>query len=207
MTEAYKQVMLSPLDAKTISKAALQKRIIRFFRTVRMREAMAATTGERGEKARCTFEKIQKTEQAQAKKEFSQSTKQLPSEDDNSQKLWLESLKMTSDPTAMSIYGTGLFLIQMAVSQIVKRKKEIEVQNISALDKAGSPYTSLDLNAIKTAAAMILPFAPPPTTAERRAMALAGVLVGLTPDEIKEDPDAYTAQPPNTIETTGKAHE
>ena len=82
----------------------------------------------------------------------------------------------------------------------VKRKKEIDERGMSALERNASPYTAIDISALKTAAAMILPFAPPPTTAERRAMSLAGVMIGLAQDDITESPDDYTAPPPSTID-------
>lgn len=216
MTDAYKHVMISPQEAKIISKSALQKRVVRFFATHRMREAMAASDGERGERARADYERWKTSQKIEAIKTFSKTQHERKqnapecadssscntnhSQNDIAQidarKAWIDSLQVTDNPTAMSIFGTGLFLAQSAIQQILKRKKEIEDNGISCLDKDGSPYTALDLNALRTAASMILPFAPPPTTAERRAMSLASVMIGLTQDAIAEDPDAYTAPPP-----------
>ena len=121
--------------------------------------------------------------------------------------LWLDSLNFTDNPTAMSVYGTGLFLAQTAVQQILKRQKEIRDRGLSPLEKDASPYSALDLNAIRTAASMLLPFAPPPTSAERKAMSLAGVLLGLSTDAIEENPDEYTAPPPSAIDITMNADE
>ena len=209
MTDSYKKVMLSPADAKIISKSALHKRVVRFFATHRMREAMAATQGERGVKARKHIAKWQQTEKSEAISKFAKIQKKnklldegdddAPSAEQLRQK-WLQSLQVTDDPTAMSIYGTGLFLAQMAIMQIMKRKKEIDERGMSALERNASPYTAIDISALKTAAAMILPFAPPPTTAERRAMSLAGVMIGLAQDDITESPDDYTAPPPSAID-------
>lgn len=121
--------------------------------------------------------------------------------------LWLDSLNFTDNPTAMSVYGTGLFLAQTAVQQILKRQKEIRDRGLSPLEKDASPYSALDLNAIRTAASMLLPFAPPPTSAERKAMSLAGVLLGLSTDAIEENPDEYTAPIPAAIDITHTANE
>lgn len=227
MTNAYKRVMLSPQESKIISKSALQKRVVRFFGTDRMRAAMAATEGDRGDRAKADYEKWKCSQKLDAIKKFadipSKKAESRPAQQEeppaqapsvktdntaldtpqshaNAKKAWIESLQVSESPTAMSIYGTGLFLAQTAIQQIMKRKKEIEVNGVSCFEKNGTPYTALDLNALRTAASMILPFAPPPTTAERRAMSLAGVMIGLAQDAIEESPDDYTAPPPCTIE-------
>ena len=61
------------------------------------------------------------------------------------------------------------------------------------------------ISALKTAAAMILPFAPAPSAEDRRQMSKAAVLLGLLPDNIQENPDDYTAPIPATIDVSEDA--
>lgn len=208
--EAYKRVMLSKYELNRISDAALKKRVNRFFGNLRLREAMAQYKGRRGNKARKDIENYNERkkdiEPPETKTKAKKETKPKETHEEQPTKTscndahdWLESLQISKDPTALSIYGTGLFVLQIAVSQIQRRYEEIQKLGLSPFEKDASPYTALDLQAIRTAASMIMPFAPPPTNAERKAMALAGVLVGLTEAEIKEDPDAYTAPPPASV--------
>ena len=103
----------------------------------------------------------------------------------------------------MTIYGTGQFIAYMAVKEIMDRQAEIKKRGLTALDKNGSVFTPTILNALKTAAAMVLPFAPAPTAEDRKEMSKAAVLLGLFPDDIKEDPDFSTAAPP-VVDTTSE---
>ena len=98
--------------------------------------------------------------------------------------LLLESLNINKDPSAMTIYGTGQFLAYVAVKEIMQRQREIKDRHIDVLSKDGSALTPNIINAIKTAAAMILPFAPAPSAEDRREMSKAAVLLGLMPDKI-----------------------
>lgn len=115
---------------------------------------------------------------------------------------WLDSLNVNENPSSMTIYGTGQFLAYMAVKEIMARQAEIKIQGISPLDKNGSALTPTIISALKTAAAMLLPFAPAPSADDRREMSKAAVLLGLVPDNIHESPDEYTAPMPNAIEVT-----
>lgn len=267
-TEAYRRVMLSKYDQQSISDSALRKRVTRFYNTFRIREAMAASPGERGKKAREDFQKWRESQQAKAIGRFSSVTKKvvdaienneadtgtddnrnddsfehneessqdnkvveskpikqkhvslfdnlvssISEQNDESQETkpvkqmsdrdkWLDSLNISENPSALSIYGTGQFLAYMAVREMMERQREIKERHISVLDKNGSVFTPTIISALKTAAAMVLPFAPAPTAEDRREMSKAAVLLGLMPDNIEESPDAYTAPPPVTLDVT-----
>ena len=286
MTDAYKHVMLSAHDAQSLTEMALKKRVSRFFGTYRMRAAMAAVPGKRGEKAKTDFDKWMQTqkdstvrklapdmaklkekiesgefenssnesdnyeypdnensnevkanqeqddadvcfgsdwnqkEPEEDKKEEAFNVKKLLSEkrikqmekeaslacpDNPSDKQkWLASLQVNEKPSALTIYGTGQFLTYIAVKEVMERQAAIKAQGIGVLEKNGSALTQNIISAFKTAAAMILPFAPAPTTEERKEMSKAAILLGLMPDQIQENPDDYTAPPPVIIDVTDK---
>lgn len=285
-TEAYKKVMLSKEDRKTISTSALRKRVMRFYDTFRIREAMAASPGLRGLKAREDYIKWRQKQRDNATSQFKSVAKKIgidvdqalsqtsqedaqdsnyndstsnyshgesksvildeqrnvsseqtsavdqsvvehivrtiSSESSSEQRqqaysitnnssfdslrsdrdMWIESLNINKDPSAMTIYGTGQFLAYVAVKEIMDRQKAIKERHLDVLGKNGSALTPNIISAIKTAAAMILPFAPAPSAEDRREMSKAAVLLGLMPDKIEESPDAYTAPPPVTIDVT-----
>lgn len=117
---------------------------------------------------------------------------------------WLASLQVSSRPTALTIFGTGQFLTYVAIKEIFDRQAAIKERNIDVFDKNGSVLTPNIISALKTAAAMIIPYAPAPTDEDRHAMSKAAVLLGLMPDQIQEDPDDYTAPPPVIIDVTDK---
>lgn len=214
MTEAFKKVMLSPFDRQALSDAALKKRVVRFFSTYRMREAMAATPGERGDKAREDFEAWKLKQKVDAVKKFGSSPRyhspeeiaeverkaREAQENKPDKDKWLESLNVNENPSALTIYGTGQFLAYMAVKEIMARQQEIKQKGISVLDKNGSALTPTIISALKTAAAMVLPFAPAPSAEDRKQMSKAAILLGLLPENIRESPDDYTAPAPNVIE-------
>lgn len=218
MTTAYKKVMLSEEDAKTISEVALKKRVLRFFNTHRMRIAMANTPTRKGEKASENLKrwednqksalikrmhphevKVEKLQEEISKLENKPDKEGLKFTKSDREK-WLDSLNIRENPTSMTIYGTGQFLAYMAVKEIMARQDEIKKQKISPLAKNGSVFTPTIISALKTAAAMVLPFAPAPTEEDRKEMSKAAVLLGLVPDNIKESPDDYTAPMPDTVE-------
>lgn len=227
MTDAYKKVMLSMYDAQAISLSALKKRVFRFFNTYRMREAMAATPGELGEKAKADFEKWKTTQTEDTVKRFVGKPKGLSTEervaienahyeavtgkkatvgtDKTDRDKWLESLNVNENPSSMTIYGTGQFMIYMAVKEMMARQSEIKAKGISVLDKNGSVFTPTIISALRTAAAMVLPFAPAPSAEDRREMSKAAVLLGLMPESITESPDDYTAPIPSAIDVEGSA--
>lgn len=224
MTDAYKAVMLSMYDAQAISKPALQKRVTRFFNTYRMREAMAATPGELGERAKKDFEKwkesqtidqvkrftgkegrelgikAKKVEAENAYYEATTGQKPIVGTDKSDREKWIESLNINVNPSALTIYGTGQYLAYQAVREMMARQEQIKREGISPLDKNGSIFTPMIISALKTAAAMILPYAPAPTAEDRKQMSKAAVLLGLMPENIQEDPDDYTAPAPATID-------
>lgn len=228
MIDAYKKVMLSMYDAQAISAPALRKRVFRFFNTYRMREAMAATPGEAGEKAKADFEKWKESQTEETVKRFIGKPKGLSTEervqienahyeattgkkatvgtDKADRDKWIESLNVNENPSALSIYGTGQFMVYMAVKEMMARQAEIKAKGISALDKNGSVFTPTIISALKTAAAMILPFAPAPSAEDRKEMSKAAVLLGLMPESITESPDDYTAPLPATIEVEGSTN-
>jgi hypothetical protein len=112
---------------------------------------------------------------------------------------WLESLLITDEPTPMSVYGTGQFMMSQAVNEIIKRDKEIKKKGISVLSKDGSVFTPTIISAMKTAASMIIPFVPTQEAIKDNGTATAVTLLGLMQDKIDEDPDAYTAPIPPTV--------
>lgn len=113
---------------------------------------------------------------------------------------WLNSLNINATPDSMTVYGTGQFLAYVAVKEIFARQNAIKASGKTALDKDGSALTPVIISALKTAAAMILPFAPSPTAEDRKQMSKAAVLLGLMPEDISEDPDEYTAPAPVPID-------
>lgn len=119
---------------------------------------------------------------------------------DNAKQKWLASLQVNENPSALTIYGTGQFLTYIAVKEMFDRQAEIKRQNISVLSKDGSVLTPNIISAIKTAAAMIIPYAPAPTEYDRREMSKAAVLLGLLPENIRENPEDYAAPPPIVID-------
>lgn len=122
----------------------------------------------------------------------------------NDRQKWLASLQVNSKPSALTIFGTGQFLTYIAVKEMFDRQAAIKARNIDIFSKDGSVLTPNIISAIKTAAAMIIPYAPAPTETDRREMSKAAVLLGLMPDQIQEDPDDYTAPPPVIIDVTDK---
>lgn len=281
MTDAYKQVMLSMFDRQAIKESALKKRVLRFFSTYRMKEAMANSPGERGEKAKRDFEKWKAQQKIDAVKKFapdavpkdpgnievvkvqvpeidSQDESQKPSEavvevveqdgeqqsesfemvkpeppkkdtsskffdkmvkpylssskEENKEEVlsykeqWVRSLSnYGGDPTAISIYGTGQYLFYVAIKEMQDRSQAIKDNKISVLSKdgTGSVLTPNIISAIKTAAAMVMPFAPAPTADQRKGMQNVAALLAAIP-EISENADDYTAPPPNTIDVVNE---
>ena len=114
---------------------------------------------------------------------------------------WLESLTITDEPAAISVFGTGQFIMYHAVNEMMKRDKAIKEHRYGTniFDKNGSVFTPLILNAFKTAASMIIPFVPTQDAVQDKGTAMAVTLLGLMQDDIKEDPDAYTAPIPPTV--------
>lgn len=127
----------------------------------------------------------------------------LPDSMSDKQK-WLASLQVNAKPSALTIFGTGQFLTYIAVKEMFDRQAAIKSRKIDILSKEGSVLTPNIISAIKTAAAMIIPYAPSPTETDRREMSKAAVLLGLMPDQIQEDPDDYTAPPPVIIDVTNE---
>lgn len=126
---------------------------------------------------------------------------------------WLESLMITEEPSAISVYGTGQFIMYHAVSEMMKRDRAIKMQRsgTGVFDKNGSVFTPLILNAFKTAASMIIPFVQTQDSVQDKGAAMAVTLLGLMQDKIEENPDDYTAPIPPSVEaidvTNGRDHE
>lgn len=112
---------------------------------------------------------------------------------------WIESLLITDDPSALSVYGTGQFMMYHAVNEIIRRDREIKKRGIDVFDKDGSVFTPTVISAIKTAASMIIPFTPTQENSKDNSIPMAVTLLGLMQDDIKVDPDAYTAPIPPTV--------
>ena len=212
MKDAYCEIFKPDPNTK---EQTIRKRIKRFFDTYRMREAMANSPGPRGLRAKAEFEKwklssstepLRNIRDNEVKRKLrldpdkdtltDEDVEKIKQKDDKT--LWLESLNISQTPASLTVYGTGQFLCYVAVKEIMDRQKEIKAKGLSALEK--SALTPTIISAIKTAAAMILPYAPAPTDDERKQMSKAAILLGLFPDDIAENPDDFTAPPPATVD-------
>lgn len=122
--------------------------------------------------------------------------------DRSAREKWLESLMITENPSAISVYGTGQFIMYHAVNEMMKRDKAIKEKRreTGIFEKNGSVFTPLILNAFKTAASMIIPFTAAQTGEQQKEISMAAAMLGLLQDNITEDPDAYTAPPPPTVD-------
>ncbi len=207
MTDAYKKVMV-PKTAD-IKPAALKKRVIRFFQSKRVRAAMEATQGHRGEVAKSRHERSLEAQRQSAIEQFKEETRgneylekivksQEPGalesqyeELKTARDKWRESLQISDTPSIMSVTGTALFIMNTAVMEIIERKNAMKRGEVSALKNTALP-TNL-VAAFKAAADVILPFAPPPTTAERREMSKAGQILCSLVKNIQEKPEDYAA--------------
>jgi hypothetical protein len=118
-------------------------------------------------------------------------------------KAWLESFQDIENPSATTPYGIGLWLATRVLAQMNKREEWIKTHNKSPFDKDGCPYTNVDISAIKTVLAALLPFAPAPTNQEIKQLTTAGLIVSLTAEEMGIDPDEYVAPCPPGV----KSHE
>lgn len=114
---------------------------------------------------------------------------------------WLESLTITEEPEAISVFGTGQFIMYHAVSEIMRRDRAIKEKRYGTgvFDKNGTVFTPLILNAFKTAASMIIPFTTTQDAVQNKEITMATTLLGLMQDKIQEDPDDYTAPIPPTV--------
>ena len=214
MTKAYKAVMdpegkLKPRTLDTYVK--------RFFNNYNLRAAMASTPGRLGIRAMAAFERFKASERLKLADELGhrqrkrkgmprasdEEIEEIKQKDDKT--LWLESLNVNQTPASLTVYGTGQFLCYVAVKEIMDRQKEIKAKGLSALEK--SALTPTIISAIKTAAAMILPYAPAPTDDERKQMSKAAILLGLFPDDITENPDDFTAPAPSTVDVESTTKE
>lgn len=206
MREAYQKIMDPDKKLKPRTRDTYAKR---FFDNARMREAMANTPGPHGAKARANLENWRVSKSYEGIKEIRAEKvreKAIPLTDEDvkevksksAKTLWIESLNINETPVSLTIYGTGQYLCRVAVEEIMARKKEIKEKGLSALEK--SALTPTIISAIKTAAALILPYAPAPTDDERKQMSKAAILLGLFPDDIAENPDDFTAPPPATVD-------
>ena len=120
---------------------------------------------------------------------------------DEQRAAWLESFRDIENPNSATPYGIGLWLAIEVIGQVNKKKAWIERNKLNPLE--ASPYSSADVSAIRTVLSALLPFAPSPTNSERKAMTMASVIIGLTAEEAKVDPDSFTAPVPAGV----KKHE
>ena len=220
---AYRYVMVSEQDERIVNKEAMKKRIKRFYDTYRIRQAMAATPGKRGQEAKKEFEEWKSKHNGEVISEFlgQQGVKvqRLISEKMNSPVTRTETNPVVSNnPPEPSLSQTEQFDNELEIGD--KRLSKIERDKIDWLNSLnvkkdgisvlaangrGSALTPTIISALKTAAAMILPFAPAPSAEDRRQMSKAAVLLGLLPDNIQENPDDYTAPIPATIDVSEDA--
>ena len=115
---------------------------------------------------------------------------------------WLESLTITNEPSAISVWGTGQFILYHAVNEMNKRDRAIKDRKngTGIFEENGSVFTPMILNAFKVAASMILPFVQTQLGDQQKEITMASALLQLSMDNIKVDPDAYTAPIPPTVE-------
>lgn len=115
---------------------------------------------------------------------------------------WLESLTITNEPSAISVWGTGQFILYHAVNEMNKRDRAIKdrKKGTGIFEENGSVFTPMILNAFKVAASMILPFVQTQLGDQQKEITMASALLQLSMDNIKVDPDAYTAPIPPTVE-------
>ena len=120
--------------------------------------------------------------------------------DKSARQKWLDSLTITDQPEAISVYGTGQFIMYHAVSEMMKRDRAIKEhrRETGIFDKNGSVFTPMILNAFKVAASMIIPFTQTQLGDQQREVSMASALLQLSMDNINVDPDAYTAPIPPT---------
>ena len=251
MIEAYKQVMLSESERRTMKAEAVRKRSSRFYQARRIRDAMTFTPGARGEEARKFFENADRKQRVKAVKtmaaeaetnDFIQDTQkptaQNPTErtvadealgnkyisnaiasvsteslEEKEKQLkemrrqWQLSLQISDSPQTLSVTGSALFIMNVAMDEIIKRRKAIDLKMQTQPDSI-LQYTSLPTNlvaAFKASADVIIPFAPPPTPAERREMSKASQILCKLVSEIKEKPEDYAATS-QTIDVTADAN-
>lgn len=115
---------------------------------------------------------------------------------------WLESLTITNEPSAISVWGTGQFILYHAVNEMNKRDRAIKdrKKGTGIFEENGSVFTPMILNAFKVAASMIIPFVQTQLGDQQKEITMASALLQLSMDNIKVDPDAYTAPIPPTVE-------
>lgn len=225
MTAAYKQVMIP--KGSTISDVALKKRVVRFFKQERVRAAMESTDGNLGEKAKIRHKAELEKKRKEALSHFDSDQKndpylknviestmpaQVESELErtkSAQERYRESLQMTGNVDAISVTESAKMVLNYAITEMLERKKAIREQGVSVLDPngRGSALTKNIIYALKTTADILLPFAPPPTTAERREMSKAGQILCSLISGIKEDPDEYAISSHNVIDITADKKE
>lgn len=122
--------------------------------------------------------------------------------DKSARQKWLDSLTITDQPEAISVYGTGQFIMYHAVSEMMKRDRAIKEKrrDTGIFDKNGTVFTPMILNAFKVAASMIIPFTQTQAGDQQREMSMAAALLQLSMNNLDVNPDAYTAPIPPTVE-------
>lgn len=220
MTAAYKQVMIP--KGSTITNAALKKRVLRFFKQERIRAAMEATDGNLGEKTRIRHKKELQRQQKEALSKFSDDQKNDPyiktvigatlpiqleadlEQAKSAQERYRESLQMNGNVDSISVTESAKMVLNYAITEMLERKKAIRERGVDVLDQTGkgSALTKNIIYALKTTADILLPFAPPPTTAERREMSKAGQILCSLISGINENPDDYAVSSNYAIDVT-----
>lgn len=217
---AYKQVMIP--KGTSISDAALKKRVLRFFKQERIRNAMESTDGYLGARARMEHENDLKQQQQEVLSRFTdeqrndpyirnviESTSPIATENKleemkSARERYRESLQMSGTVETIAVTESAKMLLNYAVTEMMERKQAIRSRGEDILDKSGkgSALTRNIIYAIKTAADIIMPFAPPPTTAERREMSRAGQILCSLISNIDENPDDYAVSSNYAIDVT-----
>lgn len=115
---------------------------------------------------------------------------------------WLKSLSITDEPEAISVYGTGQFIMYHAVNEMMKRDQAIKEKKreTGIFDKNGSVFTPLILKAFNVATSMIVPFTQTNNSDKDGIKSMAAAILDLSLDNLNTDPDAYTAPVPPTAE-------
>lgn len=115
---------------------------------------------------------------------------------------WRESLQITDTPSIMSVTGSALFIMNTAISEIIERKAAIKREGVSILKTTALPSNLV--SAFKASADVILPFAPPPTAAERKEMSKAGQILCSLISNINEKPEDYAVSSQGIIDVVNE---
>lgn len=210
-SRAYKEVMLTKDEIKSMRPATISRRVERFFSTRRMKIAMLELEGKAGEQEREEYEKDIAEQRAKAQERFKallgdhkKDIDEIEKPDPQMMEAWKEAIspngKLSDKENipGILIWGSGRVLYSLAFEEILARREEIKKRGLSPLSH--SYFSSGALKALNLAYMQVLPWAPPPSSNDRRDASLMVALLNAVGD-IQENPDDFTAPPPATAKT------